>query len=45
MATAHKVEVHDEFSELDRPENIVKSTQKMFTPQLYEQLQKMTTPN
>lgn len=38
VATAHKVEVNGSFSGIDRPENMVEGTQKMFTPQLYEQL-------
>jgi hypothetical protein len=38
VATAHEVEVNGSFSGIDRPENMVKGTQKMFTPQLYEQL-------
>ena len=37
-ATAHKVEVNAGSQGTDLPENVVEGTQKMFTPQLYEQL-------
>jgi hypothetical protein len=36
--TAHKVEVNPNFQNPDVPDNVVESAQKMFTPQLYEQL-------
>jgi hypothetical protein len=38
MVTAHKVEVNATFSDIDSPENPIEGAQKMFTPQLYEQL-------
>jgi len=41
MATAHKVEVNSHFHEDDVLQNTVRATQKMFTSQLYEQLQSM----
>lgn len=36
--TARKVEVNAGFAGIDNSENLVEGTQKMFTPQLYEQL-------
>jgi len=37
--TAHKVEVNHSFQETHPPDNMVESSQKISTPQLYEQLQ------
>ena|SRR5271156_65111 len=40
QATAHKVEVNPNFPGADESENMLRNYQKMFTPQLYEQLLK-----
>ncbi len=43
-ATAHKVEVNAPFHEDDVLQNTIRATQKMFTPQLYDQLRPPPLP-